>query len=57
MELNDQLHIPAALPIEKKKLPDSPQIRETILYTKEKCNFIVNKQVHTYNTRNNMYII
>lgn len=46
MEVNVQLHIPAILPTGKKKIPDSQQIRETILYTKEKCNFTVNKQVH-----------
>jgi hypothetical protein len=28
-------------------------IQETILYVKEKCNCTVNKQIHTYNTRNN----
>lgn len=44
--MNGQLHIPAALSTGKKKIPDSPQIRESILYTKEKCNFTVNKQVH-----------
>jgi hypothetical protein len=28
-------------------------IQETILYVNEKCNCTVNKQVHTYNARNN----
>jgi hypothetical protein len=28
-------------------------IQKTILYVKEKCNCIVNKSIHTYNTRNN----
>jgi hypothetical protein len=28
-------------------------VQETILYAKEKCNCAVNKQVLTYNTRNN----
>jgi hypothetical protein len=28
-------------------------IQDTILYVKEKCNCTVNKQIHTYNTRNN----
>jgi hypothetical protein len=26
-------------------------IQETILYAKEKCNYAVNKQVHTYNKK------
>jgi hypothetical protein len=30
-------------------------IQETILYAKEMCKCIVNKQVHTYNARNNDY--
>jgi hypothetical protein len=30
-------------------------IKKTILYAKEKCKCAVNKQVHTYNTRNNDY--
>jgi hypothetical protein len=30
------------------------RIEETILYSKEKCNCAVNKQVSTYNTRNSV---
>jgi hypothetical protein len=28
-------------------------MQETILYVEEKCNCMVNEQIHTYNTRNN----
>jgi hypothetical protein len=30
--------------------------QERILHAKEKCNWIVSKQVHAYNTRNNDYL-
>jgi hypothetical protein len=30
-------------------------IQEIILYVQEKCNCTVNKQIHTYNTRNNKH--
>jgi hypothetical protein len=31
----------------------SPYIQKTISYMKEKCNCMINKNIHTHNTRNN----